>query len=151
MGRRKVWNRYERSVERALQIKGVSQILSKKDRTTKEDLYRIWNQITAGSGPELLIQWDYNYDKKTMWNKPVILNLGNPLQMGGTHWIAVYGDKFFDSYGLPPPVGLYLGGWDGEWEDRQIQGLYNGNCGQYCILWLNSILTGGKNFYNSFG
>ncbi len=149
------YDRFERQTERVLQARGISSFKAKKDRTTKADLYELWGKLTATEpslqGHELVIQWDYKYDKKTMWSKPVILNLGNPLHLGGTHWVAVYKDKYFDSYGLAPPSILMDAGWSGDWNKRQIQGVLNGNCGQYAILWLSYVVRNKENeFFNLF-
>ena len=149
------YDRYERATERTLQAKGLSAIKAKKDRTTKDDLYEFWDKL-AETEPslrkhKLVVQWDYKYDKKTMWNSPVVLNLGNPLNLGGTHWVAIYKDKYFDSYGLSPPDIILEAGWKGEHNKRQIQGILNGNCGQYCVLWLSYVLRNKeKDFYDLF-
>lgn len=145
------YNRYERQTERTLQAKGISSSLAKADRTTKVELYRIWDELTDGKMGKLLVEWDYKYNKKTMYDRPVIMNLGNPLQMGGTHWVAIWRNKYSDSYGLPPSEIVIKNGFKGSYNKVQIQGIINGNCGQYALLWLYYIMSGREaEFYSLF-
>lgn len=134
--------------ENILKAKGVSLGLSAKDQTTKAELYRIWRSF---SEIPLLVEWDYHYDKKTMYDKPVILNLGNPLQMGGSHWIGLWRNKFFDSFGLPPSDIILKNGFKGSYNKVQIQDIRTGGCGQYCLLWLYYVMSGREaEFYSLF-
>jgi hypothetical protein len=91
------YNKYERATEKRLTAKGISPTLAKADRTTKADLFRIWDEIREDGMPDLLVEWDYKYNPKTMRSKPLIMNLGNPFGAGGSHWITVLGSKYFDS------------------------------------------------------
>ena len=56
---------------------------------------------------------------------------------GGTHWVALYGSKYFDSFGGPPD----------QWLIKQlpkpliyhnyiIQGIHSKMCGTYCLYFL---------------
>lgn len=75
-----------------------------------------------------------------------IINLGNP-QIGGSHWIATYDGKYFDSFGLVPPEKLdHL-----EWIPLKIQNHSFGGCGSYALLWLWYAKQGELDqFYNLF-
>lgn len=92
-------------------------------------------------------------DVKINWKKDIlddptklqIINVGSPL-IGGTHWVAVYDNKYFDSFGLPPTIIGNL-----EWIPFQIQKINQGHCGIYALLYLyyayhNEI----DKFYNLF-
>lgn len=151
MRKSSIWNQRERANVRFLTATGVSSLMAKKDQTNKEQLYDIWGEIApAGWLDKLVVDWDYRWNKG-LWNKPVVLNLGNPLNVGGTHWIAVWRDKYFDSYGLPPSDILVAKGWKGTWNTHQIQGLTNGRCGQYCLIWLKHMLEDREeDFYKLF-
>jgi hypothetical protein len=71
--------------------------------------------------------------------------------MGGSHWIALYKNKFFDSFGLPPSDIVLKNGFKGDWKGVQIQSMQTGGCGQYCLLWLYYVLSGDEaGFYELF-
>lgn len=143
--------RYNKRInENILKAKGVGSVLSAKDQTTKAELYRIWDQIREEGMPDLLVEWDYKYNP-AMYDKPVVINLGNPLQMGGTHWISIWQNKYFDSFGLPPSDIVLKNGFKGAWNDVQIQDMREGGCGQYALLWLYYVMDGReKEFYDLF-
>ncbi len=90
------------------------------------------------------INWLKDYDEN---NKgPQILNMGNP-KLSGTHWVATYNGKYFDSFGLPPPPQLQ----NLEWIPFQIQSIRSAHCGQYAMLWLYYMMRGEEDqFYNMF-
>lgn len=90
------------------------------------------------------INWLQDYDKS---NKgPQIINLGNP-NIGGTHWVATYDGKYFDSFGLPPPPQLKKL----EWIPLQIQSIKSAHCGQYSLLYLYYVMRGEEDkFYDMF-
>lgn len=120
---------------------GLSNMEAWKDMTTREDLENFWDKITPARAPKLNVIWDYNYDKKTMYNKPTIMNLGNPLDMGGTHWCAVYRDEYYDPFGLPVPYFVKLQNPSVQWNNYQYQDINYGNCGQFCLVWLHKKIS----------
>lgn len=130
-----MYERNSKKVQTYLSARGAPASLSKPAETSKQQLLKLWDEFTTG-GYGLVVEWDYNYNKKTMYDRPVILNIGNPFNVGGTHWVSVYRDKYFDSFGLPPPSILYANGWTGAWNDKQIQAVNRGNCGQFALLFL---------------
>ena len=89
-------------------------------------------------------------------HSPCVINLDS-LEGFGTHWVCCWFSKnhfkYFDSFGLPPPL---------EWEENvkkwfpkmktfqrnnfQIQDLPSSKCGYYCICFLNEKKTKGKKF-----
>jgi len=117
----------------------VSEIL-KKPMTTKSDLEFMSNKLDL----DVKINWlkDVDVNDKGMQ----IINLGNPT-IGGSHWVAMYNDMYFDSFGLIPPEKLdHL-----EWVPLQIQNQNFGHCGSYSILWLWYAKQGELDkFYNLF-
>lgn len=146
-----IWNQREKANARFLTASGVSSFMARKDQTNKEQLYRIWDEIAEPQWRDkLMVDWDYRWNK-SLYDRPVVLNLGNPLNVGGTHWVAVWKDKYFDSYGLPPSDILLSKGWRGTWNTHQIQGITAGRCGQYCLIWLKHVLENREeDFYKLF-
>ena len=80
----------------------------------------------------------------------------------GTHWVAYYIPKsgsvnyYFDSYGLPPPIGIikHLKTKNRSiiYSDQQLQGLKTDLCGEYVIYWLRNMLrrrNASTNAYNN--
>jgi len=108
--------------------------------TSKKDLKIIAKKLNI----PVKIIWLKDYNKND--NSPQILNLGNDI-IGGSHWIAVYDNKYFDSFGFPPPPGLtHL-----EYIPFQIQDMDSKYCGQFCLLWLYYIIKNEQDqFYNLF-
>ena len=78
-------------------------------------------------GLDVKINWQKDFIKDP--NLLQIINLGNP-RLGGTHWVAVYQNKYFDPFGLAPAIP------DLEWIPFQIQSIRSGHCGTYAIMWL---------------
>ena len=70
----------------------------------------------------------------------------------GTHWIALYIDKYgygsyFDSYGMPPLVSHHITRIKQNckkivWNQNQLQGFNTRVCGQYSIIFLHHISRG---------
>lgn len=114
--------------------------LVEKSMTTKSDLEFIADKL----GINLKVNWLKDVDPN--FKGPQIINLGNPI-ISGTHWVATYNGKYFDSFGMIPPEKLdHL-----EWVPLQIQNQNYGRCGQYCILWLYYAINNELDqFYNLF-
>ena len=119
---------------------GLSHEEAWKDMTTRGDLEEYWDKLSPAGAPPLNVIWDYNYNANTMYNKPTILNLGNPLDMGGTHWCAIYKDEYYDPFGLPPPYHIQQAQKNLKWNENQYQHVDYGNCGQFCLVWLHKKL-----------
>lgn len=97
----------------------------RQSMTTKSDLEKILDRFNIN---DCKISWLEDYDPS--YSGPQILNMGNR-NIGGTHWVATYQDKYFDSFGLPPPPRLaHL-----QWTPLQIQDIDEGHCGQWAALW----------------
>jgi hypothetical protein len=103
--------------------------LLNKSRTSIEDLHKLLTKVGLC---QTKIDWAYNFDP----DEPrMILNLGNPLLMGGTHWIAVDNEKkrYFDPLGAAPPSFIPR---SYDYNGLQVQDFNFGHCGQYSILFL---------------
>jgi hypothetical protein len=68
----------------------------------------------------------------------------DPQSRPGTHWIAMYFGlddvcEYFDSFGRRPSLVFerYLNGRCSEWifNDKQLQSVVSGFCGQYCLVY----------------
>jgi hypothetical protein len=125
----------------------VSQII-KKPMTTRSDLEYLAKKLKIGTEPSerepLKVVWLKDADPN--YKGPQIINLGSEI-IGGSHWTCTYDGKYFDSFGLVPPEKLeHL-----EWTPLQIQGITEGFCGNWCILWLYYAKIGELDrFYNMF-
>lgn len=121
----------------------ISEYLLNKSMTTKSDLERLLKLENIPA----VIDWAYNFDA----SKPyMILNMGHPLLMGGTHWVCVDNIKkrYFDPLGTSPPEYIPK---SYEYSNVQIQDFNFGRCGQYCVLFLRySIDNEIDRFYNLF-
>jgi hypothetical protein len=53
----------------------------------------------------------------------------DPSNKPGTHWVAVYCDEYFDSYGRPSKRNK-------KYNPVRIQGTLSSACGQYCVYYL---------------
>ncbi len=95
--------------------------------STKGELTELSNKI--GIDPVIVWQKDYN---PSFDEQGCIINLGNPEYLSGTHWCATYKDKYFDSFGLPPPLIVK----NKTYSNTQIQNPNGGKCGLFCVLWL---------------
>lgn len=112
----------------------------KQQMTTRSDLEFLANKLGLD---DVKINWLKDYKD---YKGPQILNLGNPT-IGGSHWICIYNNKYFDPFGLiPPPQLNHL-----EWTPLQIQNPNAGYCGTYCVLYLYYAKIGELDrFYNLF-
>ena len=56
----------------------------------------------------------------------------------GEHWVAVYNNEYFDSFGLPPQDDriLQFMGHDVTFNTVQMQQLLTNACGFYCVYYL---------------
>lgn len=104
------------------------QALLKKPLTNDSELKGLAKKIGL---PAIEINWlsDVNDDPNILQ----IINLGSML-LGGTHFVATYGDHYFDPLGMPPPAVSYLD--DKQFTNLNIQRSSQGHCGQWCVLWL---------------
>ena len=92
--------------------------------------------------------------EEAMSGVPYVINIGNPLQMGGTHWVAVWKNYYMDSFGLPPthiliktaPRGGFIQATKGE----QIQSVASGGCGQYSLYFLYLAVMKGEEGIKEF-
>jgi hypothetical protein len=118
----------------------VSEII-KKPMTTRSDLEFLANKM--GINPFKIV-WLKDADPE--YKEAQIINLGNP-NIGGSHWTCTYDGKYFDSLGMIPPEKLdHL-----EWTPLQIQGITEGFCGNWCMLYLWYAKEGELDkFYNQF-
>lgn len=83
-------------------------------------------------------------------DKPTILNLGNAFT-GGTHFVAIYKNQYFDPFGMDPPPIVMEKNPIVQWKDVQIQSLKTGHCGIYCVCFLYyAIHDDLETFYKSF-
>jgi len=119
----------------------VSEIL-KKPMTTRSDLEFLAKKLNL----DVQLNWLKDCLDPDKFKGAQIINLGNP-SIGGSHWVAVYDGKYFDSFGLVPPEKLdHL-----EWIPLQKQNHYFGHCGQYSMLWLYyAKMNELDKFYNLF-
>jgi hypothetical protein len=117
--------------------------LLRNSATTDKQLIKLAERMHI---PNLRVAWLHDYDKK--YNGPQVLNLGNQFN-GGTHWVAVYKDHYFDALGLPPPPISDLP--TKQYTDIDIQPSDQGHCGQYCLLFLRYAIDNDLgDFYSLF-
>jgi len=110
---------------------------------TKEDLQYLFDKLNIKPSPPIVWLKDYHPSLDT---NGVIINMGNPF-LGGTHWVCVYKNTYFDSFGLHPPPEVK----NKIYQDIKIQNPRSGKCGLYCLLFIyfakkNNI----KEFYELF-
>jgi len=108
--------------------------------TSEDELQKLADSINL----KVQIIWRKDYNKNSLLS--TIINMGSP-EIGGSHWVAVYRNKYFDSFGLPPPPKMeHL-----EWTPLQIQNVNYGHCGQYALFWLYYAKKGEiDQFYSQF-
>lgn len=105
-------------------FKSVSQII-RGSVSSKAELEKLTNKL----GLKVNFDWIDNYDPDI---ESQILNIDAD-HIGGSHWIAIYRQHYFDPLGLPPAR---------EWcKSLQytfvpIQDPEFGACGLYCVLFL---------------
>jgi hypothetical protein len=120
----------------------ISEIL-KKPMTTRSDLEFLLTKLGIEN---FKVVWLKDVD--TNYKGAQVINLGNP-SIGGSHWVAIYDNKYFDSFGLVPPEKIENAGY--EWIPLQKQNQNFGHCGQYSVLWLYYAKIGELDkFYNLF-
>lgn len=86
---------------------------------------------------------------KRPWKKECgIVNLADSNDLRGTHWVCYYENKYFDSYGIQPPLEIidYLGE-EVQYNKFQIQDFETVVCGHLC-LYVLSRLSKGDDFHN---
>jgi hypothetical protein len=100
-----------------------------KSRTNRQDLLKL---LKESGIYDAKVDWSYMFDQSIPY---MILNLGNPSTIGGTHWVAVDNKKkrYFDPLGASPPSYIPK---DYEYNNLQIQDFNFGHCGQYCVAFL---------------
>lgn len=119
----------------------VSEII-KKPMTTKSDLEFLMNKL----GIDVKINWLRDADPS--YKGAQIINTGNNI-IGGKHWTASYNGMYFDSFGMVLPPKFEEAGY--EWYPLQIQGITEGFCGNFSILFLYYAKMGELDqFYNQF-
>jgi hypothetical protein len=123
--------------------------LIKKAFTTTSDLRRI--ATTLNIPLTAILHKDQLKQLKPKAGQSFIINMEDSNgPQGGTHWISFVIMKndhpiYFDSYGAPPPCDIidFCKKYTDKpllYSDKQIQSIRSGSCGQYCILFLNTIL-----------
>ncbi|KAF4128243.1 hypothetical protein GN958_ATG22565 [Phytophthora infestans] len=117
--------------------------LLREPATTDKQLFRLAKAVGIRN---VAISWLQNYDPNH--KGPQVINLGSP-RMGGTHWVAVYRDHYFDPLGMPPPSVKDLD--EKQWTTIDVQKSSYGHCGQYCIYFLwHAIRNDVDGFYSDF-
>jgi len=113
----------------------------KSEMTSRSDLEFMCDKLGLKN---VKISWLKDYDSN--YSGPQILNLGNNT-IGGTHWVAIDNNFYFDSFGITPPPQLeHL-----QYTPLHIQNINFGFCGNYCLLWLYySKMDELDQFYNLF-
>ena len=59
---------------------------------------------------------------------------------GGSHWVLLFQDLYFDSFGCPPP--MVVAPFAAVWNDTQYQDFHSSACGFYCIYVADNLLAG---------
>ncbi len=139
--------------------------LIKLGTTSADDLKQMAKSLGIQN---LSVDWGSNAPslQDSIKNKhPAIWNIAD--NGIGTHWVASYGDQYFDPTGLPPDIqftkyrheGLgsslpgtsALGARSYQWSPYQVQSVDSSYCGQYCLLWLyHAIRNDIPRFYMEF-
>ena len=123
--------------------------LIKKAFTTTSDLKRMAAALNIPL--TAILHKDQLNHIKPQAGQTFIINLEDSNgQQGGTHWVCfvlLNNDHpiYFDSYGAPPPCNIidFCKKYTNKsllYSDKQIQSIRSGSCGQYCILFLNTVL-----------
>lgn len=128
-------------LERPTQIKDLIRL----GTTSDHDLKKIAEAIGINN---LRVDWASNAPslQDSIKNKqPAIWNIAD--NKIGTHWVASYGDQYFDPVGLAPDVQFT----HYQWSPIQVQSYDSKYCGQYCLFWLwHAIRDDIPGFYNDF-
>lgn len=96
--------------------------------STKEELQYLCDKLNIKPSPSIVWLKDYHPSLDT---SGVIINMGNPI-LGGTHWVCVYKNTYFDSFGIHPPPEIKTK----IYRDIKIQNPQDGKCGLYCVLFI---------------
>ena len=75
------------------------------------------------------------YDPKKFF----IVNM-SPREQGGSHWVLVYGNIYFDSFGVPPP--LTIAPYVNIFNETEYQDFNSSACGFYCLYVADNIYAG---------
>lgn len=67
-----------------------------------------------------------------------IINLA-PRSEGGSHWVLLFGNLYFDSFGAAPP--MVISPYVERYNTTQFQDFYSAACGYYCIYVADNILA----------
>ena len=59
---------------------------------------------------------------------------------GGSHWVLLFQNLYFDSFGCPPP--MVVAPFASVWNDTQYQDFHSSACGFYCIYVADNLLAG---------
>ena len=100
----------------------------------------------------------YPHDKLPIFDKPInkkssfVINLDDS-DGPGTHWVAIYGNHYFDSFGIAPSTRIKsfmrkifnLKPNDIHYLSHQIQKMDSNRCGYYCIYFIKQ-MNNGKTF-----
>ena len=85
-------------------------------------------------------------------NNKFIINMSDKLKKG-THWVCLYDNYYFDSYGLEPPIDVeQFINKNYYYNNQQYQFINSTNCGWYCLIffmYFNKNKINKKN-YNKF-
>jgi hypothetical protein len=112
--------------------------------SSKDDLEKLARALDLN----INFDWIDNYDpNKEYGTKCHILNIDAD-HIGGTHWIAIYDDYYFDPLGFPLSRDdlFYL-----QYTYIPIQNYNEGGCGLYCMLFIWYATRGDiDGFYNLF-
>lgn len=111
--------------------------------TTRSDLER----LLSIEGIPAQIDWGFNFDRSVPY---MVLNIGIPGILGGTHWVGVDNvhRRYFDPLGASPPTYIPA---NYEHSNIDVQDYRYGHCGQYVVLWLcYSIADEIDRFHNLF-
>lgn len=108
--------------------------------SSRDDLEKLSEQLDLN----ITFDWIDNYNPNT---ERQILNIDSD-HIGGTHWIAIYKNYYFDPLGLPIARDSlnHL-----QYTYIPVQNYKQGGCGLYCVLFIwyasNNDIDG---FYNLF-
>lgn len=123
------------------QSESISSIL-RRPMTSGNDLTKLAKKL----GIVIQLGWAKDYDPTLESNPKVgqIINV-DPNEIGGTHWVATYMDKYFDPFGLPAVRQMKHLNWSPLW----IQDVDGFHCGQYSLLWIYYNMIGEEDKYFS--
>ena len=123
--------------------------LVSKDKTSSLDLIRLAHEMKIKNFT-ICVRRELPKVLKDKRFENIVMNLGDYGR--GTHWVAVNVPKklYFDSFAAPPPIVVPS---DYKYQSTiEVQPMWSGLCGQYCLLWLHYVSTTAdpSDFYKSF-